>query len=76
MKGDLQYKTIPINQIQPSVYLSAPLLPKEFEAVNQIEAVIGESIQRQVQYKFPFTVIYPDSFTRHNFRGWIMLHTN
>ena len=63
MKGDLQYKTIPINQIQPSVYLSAPLLPKEFEAVNQIEAVIGEFIQRQVQYKFPFTVIYPDSFT-------------
>ena len=63
MKGDLQYKTIPINQIQPSVFISAPLLPKEFEAINQIEAVIGESIQRQVQYKFPFTVIYPDSFT-------------
>ena len=61
IKGDLQYKTIPINQIQPSVFLSAPLQPKEFESINQIEAVLGESIQRQVQYKFPFTVIYPDS---------------
>ncbi len=61
IKGDLQYKTIPINQIQPSVFLSAPLQPKEFESINQIEAILGESIQRQVQYKFPFTVIYPDS---------------
>ena len=63
MKGDLQYKTIPINQIQPSVFISAPLLPKEFESINQIEAILGESIQRQIQYKFPFTVVYPDSFT-------------
>ena len=63
MKGDLQYRTIPINQIRPSVFLSTPLLPKEFEEVDQIEAILGESIQRQVQYKFPFTVIYPDSFT-------------
>ena len=61
LKGDLQYKTIPINQIQPSVFLSAPLEPKEFESINQIEAILGESIQRQVQYQFPFTVIYPDS---------------
>ena len=38
IKGDLQYKTIPINQIQPSVFLSAPLQPKEFESINQINA--------------------------------------
>ena len=61
LKGEFQYITKPINQIQPSVYLSAPLLPEEFENINQIEAIIGGSIERQIQFKFPFTVIYPDS---------------
>ena len=61
LKGEFQYITKPINQIQPSVYLSAPLLPEEFENINQIEAIIGGSIERQIQFKFPFTIIYPDS---------------
>jgi len=61
LKGEFQYITIPVNQIQPSVYLSEPLLPKEFEQIDQVEAVIGGSIERQIQFKFPFTVIYPDS---------------
>ncbi len=61
LKGEFQYFTKPINQIQPSVYLSAPLLPEEFENINQIEAIIGGSIERQIQFKFPFTIIYPDS---------------
>jgi len=43
------------------VYLSEPLLPKEFEQIDQVEAIIGGSIERQIQFKFPFTVIYPDS---------------
>ncbi len=61
LKGEFQYITIPVNQIQPSVYLSEPLLPKEFEQIDQVEAIIGGSIERQIQFKFPFTVIYPDS---------------
>ena len=68
LQGDLQYRTIPINQIRPSVFLSTPLLPKEFEEVNQIEAILGESIQRQVQYKFPFTV---DSGFRLAEENWV-----
>ena len=61
LKGDLEYKTITVNQIQPSVFISAPLEAREFKSINQIEAILGESIQRQVQYKFPFTFVYPDS---------------
>tara|TARA_Y100000748_G_scaffold114092_1_gene95527 strand:- start:9825 stop:12113 length:2289 start_codon:yes stop_codon:yes gene_type:complete len=61
LKGEFQYITKPINQIQPSVYLSAPLLPEEFENINQIEAIIGGTIERQIQFKFPFTIIYPES---------------
>ena len=61
LKGEFQYITIPINQIQPNVYLTAPLDPKEFRDVNQIEAIISGNIERQILYKFPFTIVQPDS---------------
>jgi hypothetical protein len=59
LKGEYQYKTIPLNQIQPSVYLTAPIPPGWFENVDQIEAILKRSIERQVRFEFPYTVAMP-----------------
>ena len=40
LKGEYQYETIPLNQIQTSVYLTAPIPPVWFENVDQIEAIL------------------------------------
>ena len=45
LKGEYQYETIPLNQIQPSVFLTKPLSPIIFEEVNQIEAILNGSIR-------------------------------
>jgi hypothetical protein len=59
LKGEYQYETIPLNQIQPSVYLTAPIPPVWFENVDQIEAILKGSIERQVRFDFPYTVALP-----------------
>ena len=59
LKGEYQYETIPLNQIQPSVYLTAPIPPVWFENVDQIEAILKGSIERQVRFEFPYTVAMP-----------------
>jgi len=61
LKGEYKYETIPLNQIQPSVYLTSPLSPLKFEGVDQIEAMLSSSIERQVRYEFPYTVSKPGS---------------
>ena len=61
LKGVLKYISIPVNQIQPNVYLSSPLDPKEFSDVDQIETIISGNIERQILFKFPFTVVPSDS---------------
>ncbi len=59
LKGEYQYETIPLNQIQPSVYLTSPIPPVQFENVDQIEAILTGSIERQVRFDFPYTVAMP-----------------
>ncbi|MEA1882293.1 MAG: M23 family metallopeptidase [Candidatus Marinimicrobia bacterium] len=59
LKGKYQYETIPLNQIQPSVYLTAPIPAVQFENVDQIEAILKGSIERQVRFDFPYTVAMP-----------------
>jgi|TARA_B110000438_G_scaffold48090_1_gene48402 hypothetical protein len=61
LKGEYQYETIPLNQIQPSVFLTKPLSPIIFEEVNQIEAILNGSIERQIRFDFPYTVAQPGS---------------
>ena len=61
LKGEYQYETIPLNQIQPSVYLTKPIPPIWFENVDQIEAILNASIERQVRFEFPYTVAMPGS---------------
>ena len=61
LKGKYKYTTIPLNQIQPSVYLSQPISPMQFQNVDQIESIINGSIERQIQFNFPYTVAEPDS---------------
>ena len=39
LKGKYKYTNIPINQIQPSVYLSQPISPEKFENIIQIESI-------------------------------------
>ena len=59
LKGEYQYETIPLNQIQPSVYLTNPISPVQFEHVDQIEVILKGSIERQVRFDFPYTVAMP-----------------
>ena len=59
LKGEYEYQTIPLNQIQPSVYLTNPISPVQFEHVDQIEAILKGSIERQVRFDFPYTVAMP-----------------
>ncbi len=61
LKGEYQYETIPLNHIQPSVYLTPPIDPLMFNHVNQIEAIMKGSIERQIRFDFPYTVAVPDS---------------
>ena len=61
LKGEYQYETILLNQIQPSVFLTKPLSPIIFEEVNQIEAILNGSIERQIRFDFPYTVAQPGS---------------
>ena len=61
LKGKYQYITIPLNQIQPSVYLSHPISPMQFQNIDQIESIIKGSIERQIQFDFPYTVAEPGS---------------
>ncbi len=59
LKGEYQYETIPLNQIQPSVYLTQPIDPLMFDNVDQIEVILKRSIERQVRFDFPYTVAMP-----------------
>ena len=59
LKGEYEYETIPLHQIQPSVYLTAPIPAIQFEHVDQIEAILKGSIERQVRFDFPYTVAMP-----------------
>jgi len=59
LKGEYRYETIPLNQIQPSVYLTSPISPVKFDNVDQIEAILKGSIERQVRFDFPYTVAMP-----------------
>ena len=61
LKGKYKYTTIPLNQIQPSVYLSQPISPMQFQNINQIESILNGSIERQIQFNFPYTVAEPGS---------------
>ena len=61
LKGEYQYITIPINQIQPSVYLSKPISPLQFQNIDQIEAIVKNNIERSVLFKFPYQVAYRDT---------------
>ena len=61
LKGEYQYETIPLNHIQPSVYLTPPIDPIMFNQVDQIEAILTGSIERQVRFDFPYTVAGPDT---------------
>ena len=61
LKGKYKYTTIPLNQIQPSVYLSQPISPMQFQDIDQIESIINGSIERQIQFDFPYTVAEPGS---------------
>ena len=61
LKGEFQYINIPINQIQPSVYLSRPISPQQFQNITQIEAIVDGGIERNIQFQFPYTVSTPDS---------------
>lgn len=61
LKGEYQYETIPLNQIQPSVYLTPPVDPVKFNRVDQIEAILKGSIERQIRFDFPYTVTGPDT---------------
>ena len=61
LKGKYKYTTIPLNQIQPSVYLSQPISPMQFQNIDQIESIINGSIERQIQFDFPYTVAEPGS---------------
>ena len=61
LKGKYKYTNIPLNRIQPSVYLSEPISPKQFENVDQIESIILGKIERQIQFDFPYTVAEPGS---------------
>lgn len=58
-KGKYQYETIPLNQIQPSVYLTAPIPAVQFENIDLIEVILKGSIERQVRFDFPYTVAMP-----------------
>jgi len=61
LKGKYKYTNIPLNRIQPSVYLSEPISPKQFENIDQIESIILGKIERQIQFDFPYTVAEPGS---------------
>lgn len=61
IKGEYNYKTLSLNQIQPSVYLSKPISPLEFNNIDKIEAIFSGPIERRVQFSFPYTISYPDS---------------
>lgn len=61
LKGEYQYETIPLNHIQPSVYLTPPIDPEMFNQVDQIEAIMKGSIERQIRFDFPYTVAGPDT---------------
>jgi len=61
LKGEYQYETIKLNQVQPSVFLTKPLSPIIFKDVNEIEAILTGNIERQIRFDFPYTVAYPGS---------------
>ena len=61
LKGEYQYETIKLNQVQPSVFLTKPLSPIIFNDVNEIEAILTGNIERQIRFDFPYTVAYPGS---------------
>ena len=61
LKGKYKYTTIPLNQIQPSVYLSQPISPMQFQNINQIESILNGPVERQIQFNFPYTVAEPGS---------------
>ena len=63
LKGKYKYTNIPINQIQPSVYLSQPISPEQFENIIQIESILKSEIERQIQFDFPYTVAKPEAST-------------
>ena len=50
-----------INQIQPSVYLSKPISPLQFQNIDQIEAIVKNNIERSVLFKFPYQAAYRDT---------------
>jgi hypothetical protein len=61
LKGKYQYETIPLNQIQPSVFLTKPLSPIIFNEVDEIEAILNGKIERQIRFDFPYKVAHPGS---------------
>ncbi len=56
-----QYDSIPLNQIQPAVYLTPPLPPTLFTDLQRTEVVLKGTIDRSIQFSLPYTIAVPDT---------------
>ncbi|MFQ6612408.1 MAG: peptidoglycan DD-metalloendopeptidase family protein [Fidelibacterota bacterium] len=61
LKNPYQYYSIPLNRIQPAVYLTTPLPPSIFIDLRQTEVILKGAIERSIQFNLPYTVAAPDT---------------